>query len=345
MIRIFLKFIPPGQNLYKHFFFNKNMRKLYLALFLIIIISFLSPTLLADSEEITFIALGHVYPDYDALNLSLDLIEQENPDFVVFLGDSLQAPDESWDELKPIIDKISVPVYFAPGNHDIPRDNPLESIFIKEISSELFFSFKVGEINFLVLNTVPEKEAVQDISEEQVEFTKAIINSEDKNIIFMHHCLFYNYDNQFCNSRLFIDENNWNKLAPTIQNKTLAVFVGDVGVKESYFGYEENGISYFGIGFSPKESQLKIPQHMLKVTLNGTDMKVTPIPIRQDLTKVKYLSKETGGFLVKFKAFIKKNLELVLKTFSMIVTFLFLVTVFLSYKLFKKNHKVRRSIP
>ena len=29
-------------------------------------------------------------------------------------------------------------------------------------------------------------------------------------IIFMHHCIFYNYDNQFCNSRDFFLGNNWN---------------------------------------------------------------------------------------------------------------------------------------
>ena len=185
------------------------MKNLHLLLFLVAIMA-ITPMVLADStDEITFIALGHVYPDYNALNLSIDLIEQENPDFVIFLGDSLHAPYESWDELKPILDRISSPVYFAPGNHDIYENGTAGGFFSEEISPDLFFSFKVGGINFIILNTVSGEEFVYDISEEQKEFVKSISDSEDKNIIFMHHCVFYNYDNQFCNSRPFIDENNW----------------------------------------------------------------------------------------------------------------------------------------
>jgi len=318
------------------------MKPIYPLVFLIVIMS-VFPLTQASTEEITFIAMGHIYPDYDALNISIDLIEQENPDFVVFLGDSLSSPYESWDELKPLIDKISAPVYFAPGNHDIYGNGASEGVFASEISPELFFTFKIRETNFIILNTVSDEES--DISEEQVDFIKSVLGSKNNNIILMHHCLFYNYDNQFCNSRPFIKENNWNKLVPSIQNKTLAVFVGDVGINEPYFGYKENGISYFGVGFSPEESQLKIPQHMLKVTLNGEDIKVMPIPIRQDLTKSKYLSIQDKSFYTQFKSFIKKNLALVLKTFSITITLLVGVIIFLLYKLFKKNHKVKRLIP
>lgn len=320
------------------------MKKIYSILFLTTIILFLPLASTASTDEITFIAMGHIYPDYDALNLSISLIEQENPDFVVFLGDSLKNPDKSWDELKLFIDKISIPVYFAPGNHDIYENGTVGGFFVEEISPKLFLSFKIGEINFIILDTVSGGEFVNDISDEQINFIKSLYDSEDKNIIFMHHCLFYNYDNQFCNSKPYIYENNWNKLVPYLQDKTLAVFVGDVGVNEPYFGYEENGISYFGVGFSPKEFQLKIPQHMLKVTLNDEGMKVIPIPIRQDLTKVKYVQRLDKQFFPLFKSFIKKNLALVLKTFSMIVAFLVAIIIFLSYKLLR-NHKARRSTP
>lgn len=317
------------------------MKPIYPLVFLIVIMS-VFPLTQASTEEITFIAMGHIYPDYDALNISLDLIEQENPDFVVFLGDSLPAPNESWDELKPLIDKISAPVYFAPGNHDIYRNEASEGVFASEISPELFFTFKIRETNFIILNTVSDKES--DISEEQVEFIESVLDPEKNNVFFMHHCLFYNYNNQFCNSRPFIKENNWNKLVPSIQNKTLAVFVGDVGINEPYFGYKENGISYFGVGFSPKESQLKIPQHMLKVTLNEEGMKVTPIPIRQDLTKTKYVQRVDKQFFPLFKSFIKKNLALVLRMVAITIALLIVIIIFLSYKLLR-NHKARRSTP
>ena len=316
------------------------MRAIHIILLIIIVTTIVQA---ADTNEITFIAMGHIYTDYDALNISLSLIEQENPDFVIFLGDSLGAPHKSGNELKSITDKISSPVYFAPGNHDIYEDGAMGA-FQEQFSPELFFNFKIKGTNFMVLNTVSGEKSIYDISEEQVDFIKSTYDSEENNVIFMHHCLFYNYDNQFCNSRPYISENSWNKLVPDIQNKTIGVFVGDVGINEPYFGYEENEISYFGVGFSPEASQLKIPQHMLKATLSGDELEVTPIPIRQDLTKAKYSLRTDKEFFPEFKAFIKKNLALVLKTFTVITLLLVIIIAILLFKLFK-NHKAKKSMP
>jgi len=291
----------------------------------------------SDDSDVTFIALGHVYGDYDALNLSIPLIEKENPDFVIFLGDSLAAPDNSWDELKSFVDKISSPVYFVPGNHDV-YVNGTRGNYLEKMSEDLYYNFSVGGIDFVSLNTVTDDIALYDLSYEQVGFMESIYEgSANKKIIFMHHCLFYNYDNQFCNSRPFIDNNNWNNIIPAIKENTIAVFVGDVGINEPYFGYEEDSVSYFGVGFSGKESQLKIPQHFLKVIIHEDGLTVTPIPIRQDLTKIKYFQRMDKKFTVLAKSFIKKNLAIVLKTFSIAIALLLLMVFFLSFKVLKNR--------
>ena len=152
----------------------------------------------------------------------------------------------------------------------------------------------------------------------------------------MHHCIFYNYDNQFCNYRGFFKSNNWNEqIVPIIKNETIAVFVGDTGLNEPYFGYTENDISYFGVGFSPPENQLKVPQHMLKVVLENDKFTVTPIPIRQDLTMVKYDQRIDRNFFPLFKVFVKKNLAIVLTSFSLTIFILLIIILFLLIKLRK----------
>jgi len=295
-----------------------------------------------DSEKLTFIAFGHVYPDYDALNLSISLIEKENPDFVVFLGDSvLTGTEENWNSLLLITDKINFPVYFVPGNHEIEVQPEGQKYFKEHISEDFFWEFTIKNTTFIILNSVQEVYGGEpnhyDVSDEQVSFIREIYERDDKNkFIFMHNCIFYNYDNQFCNSRDFFKNNNWNdKIVPIVKNETTAIFVGDTGIDEPYFGYTENDISYFGIGFSPKENQLKVPQHMLKIVLENSGFTVTPIIIRQDLTIVKYDQRIDRTFFPLFKTYIKKNLRLVLTYFSLIILLLLVIILFLLIRLKK----------
>ena len=333
-------------------FLSNNSKFEVKVLFIFFFIILFSQNIPAEeAESITFIAFGHVYPDYDALNLSLPLIEKENPDFVVFLGDNVhEGTEESWELLSSITNKINFPLYFVPGNHDITSQPKGKESFTKHGSEELFWNFTIKNHTFIGLNSVQVvyggEDGDYDVSNEQVDFVKNIYEQDNKNkFIFVHHCLFYNYDNQFCNSRNFFENNNWNDgIVPIIQNETVAVFVGDLGMNEPYFGYIENNISYFGIGFSPKENQLKIPQHMLKVVLNGDEFTVTPIPIRQDLTEIKYYQRVDKEFFPLFRAFIKKNLALVLKSFSLTIILLFVIIVLLLIKL-RSVYKSNTSTP
>jgi len=64
---------------------------------------------------------------------------------------------------------------------------------------------------------------------------------------------------------------------------------------------------------------------------------VTPIPIRQDLTKIKYFQRMDKKFTVLAKSFIKKNLAIVLKTFSIAIALLLLMVFFLSFKVLKNR--------
>ena len=323
--------------------FKLNQKFLTKTLIIFFFVLFFMQTAYADdSEKLTFIAFGHIYPDYDALNLSIPLIEKENPDFVVFLGDSVHTgTEENWNSLLSITDEISAPVYFVPGNHEIEVQPEGQKYFKEHISEDFFWDFTIKNTTFVILNSVQETSGGEsnpyDISDEQVSFIKEIYERDDTNkFIFIHHCIFYNYDNQFCNNRGFFKNNNWNEqIVPIIKNDTIAVFVGDTGLNEPYFGYIENDISYFGVGFSPPENQLKVPQHMLKVVLENDKFTVTPIPIRQDLTMVEYDQRIDRTFFPLFKAYVKKNLALVLTSFSVIIFLLLVVILFLLIRLKK----------
>lgn len=315
---------------------------LEIILILILNLNFLSA--LELNQETKFLVLGHVYPDHDTLELNVELINNENPDFIVFLGDSSKNfPTRDWTEMESIMKKIKVPMYFAAGNHDILINPGDEEYFIENIAGVLFQSFDINNNSFLILNTASKKDSPPDIPEEQVEFIKSIYeNNTNRKFIFMHHCLFYKEGaEKYCgivSGRDVFKESNWNsKIVPLIQNQTL-VFLGDVRI---YFSYKENNIPYFGVGFS--QPDLRFPPYMLKVIVND-EIDVVPIKLKQDFDadKIKYFNillktsfNTSEDILRSFARIVKKNLKL-----TIIFSVIFIIELIILIKILKmKKYK------
>jgi predicted phosphodiesterase len=318
-----------------------------LALIFLLLLS-LSAVGANSSEEVKFLALGHVYTDYGALASAVPLINKENPDFVIFLGDSTtrdfdDIKGRSWAKLQPLVDQIKAPVYFVAGNHDL-TDNPYDQSYLTRSNNKLFQEFTIKDTTFISLNSVTGEKLNYDISQEQFSFLKKVY-AEDNNqkIIFLHHCLFYQDNNQLCNARGELSKDSvWNsEIVPFLQNKNTPVFVGDVGSEQPYFSYKEQGIDYFGVGFSFDSTA--IPQHMLKVVMAEGEISVTPLPIIQDLTKSKSkLLPIDNSSATKVKKFILENLKLVLSLVSLVVTLLLLLITLLL--LFIKKELINQSL-
>jgi calcineurin-like phosphoesterase family protein len=318
-------------------------------LFLLIIFCILSPFLSA-SEDLNFVAFGHVYPDYDALNESVSLVNSIDPDFSVFLGDSVHEGDIStWEELFTITNNIDTEKHFVFGNHEGELVTYMHENYIELIDDNFYRYFTFKGYDFIILNSVgnPETSVSGEyfISEEQVEFISEVYTISDRpKFIFLHHCLFLNYDNHFCNSREFFTDNNWNsEIVPILrEGNTLGVFVGDLGVRESYFGYEENDVSYFGVGFSPLDSRLRNPQYFLDVSVIDGELQVISIPIRNDLTQSIYHASINPSSFEIFKSYIKKNLAFILKFFVIVICLQFLIIFLLLFYAFRlRKHRVK----
>lgn len=245
-----------------------------------------------SSSETNFFVLGHVYPDYGALSSAIKIINEEKPDFVVFLGDNSEnIPKRNWDNFLLLVDRINVPVYFVPGNHDIAIHEKDKKDF-EEYFSKTPQVFSVEDNHFILLNSIEGIEK-RDISREQVDFVESVFeNVEGNKIIFMHHCLFYQDGGEFCNAQTSssFEKNNWNQeIIPLIKENNLGVFVGDSGVREPYFSYIEEKVHYYGVGFGEK-----FLPHLLSVSIKGEVVEVVPILLQEDLSKIKYSGNGRG---------------------------------------------------
>lgn len=106
----------------------------------------------------SFVIAGHAYgkPGTDQLRLYDKLVSQfatikkmVNPLKVIFTGDvAVTATEQNWKNVLYELDSFDIDFWIAPGNHDL-----LTNYLEQNVQSELFFSEKINDNLFIILNT------------------------------------------------------------------------------------------------------------------------------------------------------------------------------------------------
>jgi len=200
-----------------------------------------------NEASLKFLVSGHIYgkPGDDEFHPSLSLLRNisllrlENPDLVVFLGDTVWKPsNESFDVLDLLIlDQFEVPVFNAVGNHDVTKRDLYQSRYGNTVYA---FTYK-GHL-FFILDTTLD---YYDLNADQLSFVKTTIEnqiqiSEIKGInIFMHHVLFL--DEGEVSGKQLLKPNEGNGIStsfhdflqstiyPISQSLPVYIYAGDVG--------------------------------------------------------------------------------------------------------------------
>ncbi|HLM83727.1 MAG TPA: metallophosphoesterase [Candidatus Bathyarchaeia archaeon] len=118
------------------------------------------------------------------------------PSFVVVLGDLIEDenPDNDKEHMLFLVEsfrKLSCPVYFVAGNHDLKNisEDELVGIFKQD---KLYYSFDSGELHFIVVfsRKIQIKGEGFTITDEQIEWLKEELAKTKKDcVIFMHASL------------------------------------------------------------------------------------------------------------------------------------------------------------
>jgi len=314
--------------------------------FLFVFLFFLIP--FSFAEETSFIAVGHVYTDYASLSLAVEKINEEKPDFVVFLGDVVKGEADvslEFDEFEAIINHIDPDVFVVPGNHDIVADNDSR---LKEFEKRYggFKNFLDDGRLFLFLNSqnYSANEFVNGINEEDIEEIKFLIeeHSPSNIFVFMHHCLWF--ENVFKNKVLNpcnrnSGPNNWNDdVHSVIKNFNAWVFAGDAS---SFFVYKKDSVQYVVSGFSVDSLLQKNKPFLIKVNISDSgEVNVNPIPVNGDseLEYVVFDDEKISRISIEgvFDKFFRENYGLIFKVTALV---LFILGV-IAYIIFSKPKKV-----
>lgn len=126
---------------------------------------------------------------------AIDKLNLLQPEFVVSVGDLIDGYTEDatvwenqWSEFDSLVNKLEMPFYYAPGNHDV-SNKPLTAAW-RERHGKDYYHFVHKDVLFIVLNTDEIKDG--GISTQQQEYLRKALN-DNKNVhwtlVFMHRPL------------------------------------------------------------------------------------------------------------------------------------------------------------
>ena len=216
-----------------------------------------------DAGRFSFVVLGHVRGEKNGdmsplLDELLVKVRKHSPDLIFLTGDMIwgdlravaanaNVVKQDWDRLDAAVDRLRVPVYRVPGNHDI-HDFVTRDVYFSRYG-KLPNAFTHRGSRFILLNSawVPEGNDPpppdrpfgrgKQLGPEQIEFIRKELSTSDRYdhvFLFMHHLLWWHKEEAAW----------WRDVHPLLVGRNVrAVFGGDYGpMKFSHM--RRDGIDY-----------------------------------------------------------------------------------------------------
>lgn len=191
------------------------------------------------------------------------------PEFVMSVGDMIEGYttdtteiNRQWDEFTGFVNKLQMPYFYVPGNHDIT--NPVMERIWKERFGPTHYSFVYKDVLFMALNSEDQTRGSGrgSISAPQLEWIRKTLETHRDakwTFLFMHQPLWAQET----------DPLNWFNVEKLLANRKHTVFVGH---RHHYERFERNNSQYYMLATMGGGSPLRGPQlgefdHFVWVTM------------------------------------------------------------------------------
>lgn len=194
-------------------------------------------------------------------------LNQIDPDFVIHIGDMVQGYTRNvdlwlteYDEFISYIDKLKMPWYPTPGNHDVfspiwdPEDRTFEELY-KNYFGPLYYSFDYKNSHFIIMYTDEAMSSKPLISDTQLQWLKSDLEAAKKTNIFVFlHKPLWRYK-----------DSNWEAVHQLL--KDFPVRTVTAGHFHAYQkDMERDGIQYYLMGVTG--GQISVSEHELTGWIN-----------------------------------------------------------------------------
>ena len=119
----------------------------------------------------------------------------EKPAFVINVGDVIKDDGnvDEWDEFVRLSAPINVPYFISPGNHEVSdKDSQTKfKSFVQQPGNELYYSFKAGDVLFVILDTEEPRFKSRIAGNQWVWLKGVLARSKEKyKFVFMHRPMY-----------------------------------------------------------------------------------------------------------------------------------------------------------
>jgi len=194
-------------------------------------------------------------------NRAVDKINLIRPEFVMCIGDLIQGYTEDvneikkqWDEFDAMVEKLDMPFFYTPGNHDMTNETML-SVWQKRFG-RTYYHFVYRDVLFLCLNSEdpPNAHRSDSLSEQQLEYFRNVL-AENKNVrwtfLFFHKPMWARQKSS-----------GWDVMEKMLADRDYTVFTGH---EHNYFKYVRKGQNYYvlsvtGGGYKTEDRKIREPR-------------------------------------------------------------------------------------
>lgn len=184
-------------------------------------------------------------------------VEQINllqPEFVVSVGDLIEGykedpgkVGEEWREFQGYVNKLQMPFFYVPGNHDMA--NAFESKLWQEKFGKAYYHFVYRNVLFLALNTSdPFESKTVSLSSEQIAYVKKTLADNEYvrwTIVLLHKPIWNEGD---------VDKNGWGEVEKALADRPYTVFAGHV---HRYRKFVRQGQNYYQLATTGGGSRMR----------------------------------------------------------------------------------------
>lgn len=183
------------------------------------------------------------------------------PEFVLSVGDLIQGGSEDpgqwaleWSEFEAKLDKLEMPFFFCPGNHDIsnvPMSNEWKRKF-----GRTYYEFRYKDVLFVVLNSEDDRTRIGEgrpynFTETQAAWLREVLaqNCDVRWTFVFFHKPAWSYNN--------VEQENacgWTPIEAALQGRPYTVFAGH---RHNYAKYVRHGRDYYMLATTGGGSKLR----------------------------------------------------------------------------------------